>query len=138
MRNGGELSDLEYLAIKTEYTKYLQIVDTCTSRLFAARWWWPHSPFIGRGSSLSALSFDEGSSSSFGESSSSSGMGIVIHGWGIIIVHGWGVIVQVGACSMSRLWVALSHHLWVPGRRFWAPCGLLFGGGGASFTVDTS
>jgi len=34
MRNGGELSDLEYLAIKTEYTKYLQIADTHTSRLF--------------------------------------------------------------------------------------------------------
>ena len=26
MRNGGELSDLEYLPVKTEYTKYLQIV----------------------------------------------------------------------------------------------------------------
>jgi len=34
MRNGGELSDLEYLAIKTEYTKYLQIADTHTSHLF--------------------------------------------------------------------------------------------------------
>jgi hypothetical protein len=34
MRNGGELSDLEYLAMKTEYTKYLQIADTRTSRLF--------------------------------------------------------------------------------------------------------
>ena len=34
MRNGGELSDLEYLAMKTEYTKYLQITDTRTSRLF--------------------------------------------------------------------------------------------------------
>ena len=34
MRNGGELSDLEYLAMKTEYTKYLQIVDTRTSCLF--------------------------------------------------------------------------------------------------------
>ena len=31
MRNGGELSDLEYLALKTEYTKYLQIADTHTS-----------------------------------------------------------------------------------------------------------
>ena len=28
MRNGGELSDLEYLPVKTEYTKYLQIADT--------------------------------------------------------------------------------------------------------------
>jgi len=34
MRNGGELSDLEYLAMKTEYMKYLQIVDMCTSSLF--------------------------------------------------------------------------------------------------------
>ena len=34
MRNGGELSDLEYLAMKTEYTEYLHIVDTRTSRLF--------------------------------------------------------------------------------------------------------
>ena len=34
MRNGGELSDLEYLAMKTEYTKYLHIEDTHTSRLF--------------------------------------------------------------------------------------------------------
>ena len=34
MRNGGELSDLEYLPVKTEYTKYLQIVDMRTSRLF--------------------------------------------------------------------------------------------------------
>ena len=34
MRNGGELSDIEYLATKTEYTKYLQITDTCTSHLF--------------------------------------------------------------------------------------------------------
>jgi len=34
MRNGGELSDLEYLAMKTEYTKYLHIADTRTSRLF--------------------------------------------------------------------------------------------------------
>ena len=31
MRNGGELSDLEYFAMKTEYTEYLQIVDTRTS-----------------------------------------------------------------------------------------------------------
>ena len=28
MKNGGELSDLEYLAMKTEYIKYLQIADT--------------------------------------------------------------------------------------------------------------
>jgi len=34
MRNGGELNDLEYLAMKTEYIKYLQIADTRTSRLF--------------------------------------------------------------------------------------------------------
>jgi len=34
MRNGGELSDLEYLAMKTEYTKNLRIADTRTSRLF--------------------------------------------------------------------------------------------------------
>jgi len=34
MRNGGELSDLECLAMKTEYTKYLQITDTRTSCLF--------------------------------------------------------------------------------------------------------
>jgi len=34
MRNGGELSDLEYFAMKTEYTEYLQIADTRTSRLF--------------------------------------------------------------------------------------------------------
>jgi len=34
MRNGGELSDIEYLAMKTEYTKYLWIADMCTSRLF--------------------------------------------------------------------------------------------------------
>jgi len=34
MRNGGELSDLEYLAMKTEYTKYLQIADAHTSRFF--------------------------------------------------------------------------------------------------------
>ena len=33
MRNGGELSDLEYLPVKTEYKKYLQIADTRTSRL---------------------------------------------------------------------------------------------------------
>jgi len=33
MRNGGELSDLEYLAMKTEYKKYLQIVDMHTSHL---------------------------------------------------------------------------------------------------------
>jgi len=34
MRNGGQLSDLEYLAMKTEYTKYLQIADMHTSCLF--------------------------------------------------------------------------------------------------------
>ena len=34
MRNGGELSDLEYLAMKTDYPKYLQIADTRTSHLF--------------------------------------------------------------------------------------------------------
>jgi len=34
MRNGGELSDIEYLPMKTEYTKYLQIADTRTSHLF--------------------------------------------------------------------------------------------------------
>jgi len=34
MRNGGELSDLEYLPTKTEYIEYLQIADTRTSRLF--------------------------------------------------------------------------------------------------------
>jgi len=32
--SGGELSDLEHLPTKTEYIKYLQIADTCTSRLF--------------------------------------------------------------------------------------------------------
>jgi len=42
MRNGGELSDLEYLAMKTEYTKYFQIADTHTSCLF-----WPiKQPYI--------------------------------------------------------------------------------------------
>ena len=34
MRNGGELSDIEYLAMKTEYTEYLHIADMHTSRLF--------------------------------------------------------------------------------------------------------
>ena len=34
MRNGGELGVLEYFAMKTEYTEYLQISDTRTSRLF--------------------------------------------------------------------------------------------------------
>jgi len=34
MRNGGELSDLEYLPMKTEYTKYLQNAATHTPRLF--------------------------------------------------------------------------------------------------------
>ena len=33
IENGGELSDLEYLLTKTQYTKYLQIADTRTSRL---------------------------------------------------------------------------------------------------------
>jgi len=36
MRNGGELSDLEYLAMKTEYTKYLQNAAMHTPCLF-----WP-------------------------------------------------------------------------------------------------
>jgi len=36
MRNGGELSDLEYLPSITEYVKYLQNADTRASRLF-----WP-------------------------------------------------------------------------------------------------
>jgi len=34
MRNGGELSDLEYLPMKTEYAKYLQNVATYTPHLF--------------------------------------------------------------------------------------------------------
>jgi len=34
MRNGGELSDLEYFAMKTEYTEYVWIADTRTSCLF--------------------------------------------------------------------------------------------------------
>jgi len=34
MINGGELSDLEYLPIKTEYTEYLQNTATHTPRLF--------------------------------------------------------------------------------------------------------
>jgi len=34
MRNGGELSDLEYLPTKTEYIEFLQIVDMRTSHLF--------------------------------------------------------------------------------------------------------
>ena len=34
IRNGGVLSDLEYLPTKTGYTEYLQIVDAHTSRLF--------------------------------------------------------------------------------------------------------
>jgi len=34
MRNGGELSDLEYLHSITEYIKYLQNVDTRASCLF--------------------------------------------------------------------------------------------------------
>jgi len=33
MRNGGELSDLEYLPMKTEYTKYLQNAATHTLRI---------------------------------------------------------------------------------------------------------
>jgi len=32
--NSGELSDLEYLPTKTEYIKYLQIMDMHTSHLF--------------------------------------------------------------------------------------------------------
>ena len=34
MENGWELSDLEYLPTKTQYTKYLQIANTRTSRFF--------------------------------------------------------------------------------------------------------
>jgi len=34
MRNGGELSDLEYLPMKTEYTKYLQKAAMHTPHLF--------------------------------------------------------------------------------------------------------
>jgi len=34
IRNGGELSDLEYLPCITEYIKYLQNADTRASRLF--------------------------------------------------------------------------------------------------------
>jgi len=34
MRNSGELSDLEYLPMKTEYTKYLQNAAMHTPRLF--------------------------------------------------------------------------------------------------------
>jgi len=34
MRNGGELSDLEYLPMKTEYTKCLQNAATHTPLLF--------------------------------------------------------------------------------------------------------
>ena len=34
MRNGGELSNLEYFAMKTEYTEYLRIVDMRTACLF--------------------------------------------------------------------------------------------------------
>jgi len=34
MRNGGELSDIEYLPMKTEHTKYLQNVATHTTHLF--------------------------------------------------------------------------------------------------------
>jgi len=34
MRNGGELSDLEYLPTKTEYIEYLQIADMHTYCLF--------------------------------------------------------------------------------------------------------
>jgi len=36
MRNGGELSDLEYFSMKTEYTEYLRIADMRTSRLFGS------------------------------------------------------------------------------------------------------
>jgi len=38
--NGGELSDLEYLPIKTEYIEYLQIVDMRTSCLFGPFKWY--------------------------------------------------------------------------------------------------
>jgi len=34
MRNGGVLSDLEYLPTKIGYTKYLQIANVHTSRFF--------------------------------------------------------------------------------------------------------
>jgi len=34
MRNGGELSDLEYLTMKTEYTEYLRNAATHTPHLF--------------------------------------------------------------------------------------------------------
>jgi hypothetical protein len=34
MRNGGELSDLEYLPMKTENTEYLQNAATHTPHLF--------------------------------------------------------------------------------------------------------
>jgi hypothetical protein len=34
IKNSGELSELEYLPTKTEYTEYLQIGDTHTSCLF--------------------------------------------------------------------------------------------------------
>jgi len=40
MRNGGELSDLEYLAMKTEYTKYLQIANMRTSCPFGPIKWY--------------------------------------------------------------------------------------------------
>jgi len=33
IRNGRELGDLEYLPTKTQYTKYLQNMDVCTSHL---------------------------------------------------------------------------------------------------------
>ena len=36
IRNGGELSDLEYLPCITEYIKYLQNMDMQASRLFTA------------------------------------------------------------------------------------------------------
>jgi len=36
VRNGGELGDLEYLPTKTQYTKYVQIMDMRASHLL-----WP-------------------------------------------------------------------------------------------------
>jgi len=34
IQNGRELGDLEYIPTKTQYTKYLQNMDVCTSFLF--------------------------------------------------------------------------------------------------------
>jgi len=39
IRNSGELSDLEYLPTKTQYTKYLQSANARTSRLFGPFKW---------------------------------------------------------------------------------------------------